>query len=236
MPVFTRFCATLRSRLVALRFCSATRAPTFVLMLLAILAVLCLRRCPTPFWLPGAFCSGVPVARRGPAGLKREISLSVCFFRNTLPESTLISSAKSADRLLTRRFLPSRPAISFRLRHGRRPRRRSECARPPASRQRAAGRRRNGPGLRRAAHRPPPGPPPWVVQAARPVRRAASPSQPGSAGAAQPATAGERRHSSRSCPRSRSARAGSSGVSASSAILALVSAATVASVTARVLR
>src|SRR5690606_21266034 len=66
MPVFTRFCATLRSRLVALRFCSATRAPTFVLMLLAILAVLCLRRCPTPFWLPGAFCSEDRVANGGP--------------------------------------------------------------------------------------------------------------------------------------------------------------------------
>src|SRR5690606_21524058 len=99
-PVFTRFCVTLRSRLVAFRFCRAMRAPAFVLMLLAILAVLCLRRCPTPFWLPGAFCSGAPVARRGQAGLKLDIWLAVCFFKHVSPADTLLGPAKSADRLL----------------------------------------------------------------------------------------------------------------------------------------
>ena len=39
-PVLTRFWTVSSSRLVAFRLCSATRAPLFVLMLLAILAVL----------------------------------------------------------------------------------------------------------------------------------------------------------------------------------------------------
>ena len=67
-----RFWVLFSAALVAFRFCSATRAPTFVLMLLAILAVLCLQTMSDAILAAGSFLLG----RSGRKGRANSASLA----------------------------------------------------------------------------------------------------------------------------------------------------------------
>ena len=78
-PVFTRFCATFRSRFVAFRFCRAMRAPALVLMLLAILAVLCLQTMSGAILAAGSFLLGCS-RRKARASRVEARNWAICLF------------------------------------------------------------------------------------------------------------------------------------------------------------